>query len=135
MPARHFGFSLTLILLTTLAGLAIRFAGMGLPASVIKYGGSMLWALMVYWIVSTLLPSWRLTIVVLIAGIVAMAVEFFKLYHSPALDEFRLTLPGILLLGRIFSIWDILAYWIAILMGGLVDRRLRSAMFASEIPG
>jgi hypothetical protein len=50
------------------------------------------------------------------------------LYHSPELDAFRLTLPGILLLGRFFSAWDILAYWSAIAAGVLLDRRIRSSL-------
>ena len=55
------------------------------------------------------------------AGAIATAVEFFKLHHSPAMDAFRLTVPGILLLGRIFSAWDILAYWLAIAIGACID--------------
>ena len=88
----------------------------------------MLWALMIYWIVSALLPSVRLCSVALLTAGIAAAVEFFKLYHAPALDSFRLTIPGILFLGRFFSAWDILAYWIAIAAGVLLDRRIRSSL-------
>jgi hypothetical protein len=56
----------------------------------------------------------------------ATAIEFLKLFHSPPLDAFRHTLAGILLLGRFFSVWDLIAYWLAISIGALVDRRLRS---------
>ena len=87
----------------------------------------MLWAVMIYWIVSTAMARWRLPVVGLVAGAIATAVEFFKLYHSPALDAFRLTLPGILLLGRFFSASDILAYWIAIAAGVLLEMRIRSS--------
>ena len=125
MPSRPFGLSLALMLATVAAGLAVRFAHVGLPPFVVKYGGSTLWALMVYGIVSTLLPAWRLPAVALLAGVLATAVEFVKLYHSPGLDAFRLTLPGILVLGRHFSLWDILAYWIAICLGAYLDRMLR----------
>ena len=118
--------SAALILATAAAGLSVRFAHLGLPAGIVKYGGSTLWAVMIYWIVSTLLPSWRLSALALLAGAVATAVEFLKLYHSPGLDAFRLTLPGILLLGRYFSVWDIAAYWLAILIGALVDHLLRT---------
>ncbi len=87
----------------------------------------MLWALMIYWIVSTFLPSLRLCAVALLTAGITTAVELFKLYHAPALDAFRLTIPGILFLGRFFSGWDILAYWIAIVAGVLLDRRIRSS--------
>jgi hypothetical protein len=116
--------------LTVIAGLAIRFAPLGLPHFIVKYGGSMLWALMIYWIVSTLLPARRLLTVALLAGAIATSVEFAKLCRTPALDAFRLTLPGILLLGRFFSVWDIVAYWLAIATGVLIDGSIRSA----EVP-
>ena len=128
MRPRHLALSLALMTVTMITGLVIRFVHIGLPSAVVKYGGSMLWALMIYWIVSTLLPSVRLCSVALLTACIATAVEFFKLYHAPALDSFRLTIPGILLLGRIFSAWDILAYWIAIVAGVFLDVRIRSSL-------
>ena len=124
MTPRRLTHSLALISVTAAAGLLVRLVPLGLPAFVVKYAGSMLWALMIYWIVSAVLGSWRLPIDTLVAGLIATAVEFFKLYRSPGLDAFRLTLPGILLLGRLFSVWDIVAYWIAICLGALLDRSI-----------
>jgi Protein of unknown function (DUF2809) len=116
----------TMALLVTIAGgLLIRFGPLGLPRFVVKYGGSALWALMIYWIVSTLLPRWRVVAVALLAGSVATSVEFLKLYHAPWLDSFRITLPGVLLLGRFFSVQDMLAYWVAIALGAVLDRCIR----------
>jgi hypothetical protein len=128
ISSRPVGLSLALMLATVSGGLTVRFAPLGLPPFFVKYGGSTLWALMVYWIVSTLLPSWRLPAVVLLTGLLATAVEFVKLYHSPGLDAFRLTLPGVMLLGRFFFVWDIVAYWLAIIVGAFADH----AMDASE---
>ena len=76
-------------------------------------------------IVSALLPLRRVWIVALVAGLVATSVELLKLYHVPWLDSFRMTVPGILLLGRFFSVWDILAYWLAITVGAVLDGYLR----------
>src|ERR1035438_743636 len=115
--------SLALFAVTVIAGLTIRLAPPGLPAFVVKYAGSTLWAAMVYWVASTLLGRWRLLAVALLSGAIATAVEFFKLYHSPGMDAFRLTLPGMLLLGRYFSVWDIVAYWAAICVGAILDER------------
>jgi len=126
-PSRPLGLSVVLVLVTIAAGIAIRFTPLGLPPVISKYGGSALWAMMVYWIVSTLLPAWRIRALFLLAGTLATIVEFFKLAHSPALDAFRLTLPGILLLGRFFSAWDIVAYWLAISAAALADRQIRKA--------
>ena len=125
MKYRPLWLSLALIVITIAAGLALRMAPLGLPRSVVKYGGSIMWALMIYWIVTTLLGSVRISSAALLAGMIATSVEFFKLYRSPAVDTFRMTLAGTLLLGRYFSIEDILAYWIAIAAGALIDLQLR----------
>jgi len=69
-----------LMVATMVAGLTIRFVLLSLPVSIVKYGGSMLWALMIYWIVSALLPSLRPHIAALISAAFATAVEFFKLH-------------------------------------------------------
>lgn len=113
----------------------LRFAPLGLPQPIRKYGGSVTWALSLYWLLSTILRSATPFTSAIGAGIVATCVEFFKLHHSPSLDAFRLTLPGILLLGRFFSPWDIVAYWLAILAGALLDTRLRSRALASTSVG
>jgi hypothetical protein len=125
MSPRSIRLSVVLMVATIAAGLLVRFAPLGLPYSVVKYGGSMLWALMIYWIVSALAPSLGLPVTAIIAGVLATAVEFLKLYRTPTLDAFRLTLPGIILLGRFFSLRDIAAYWFAILCGAFIDARLR----------
>jgi hypothetical protein len=125
MRPRPLGVSVLLVLATIAAGLVVRFGRLGLPLLVVKYGGSALWALMIYWIVSTVLRSWRLRGVGALAGAIATGVEFLKLYHSPGLDAFRLTLPGMLLLGRFFSVWDIVAYWVGIGVGVAVDGGIR----------
>ena len=126
MRPRSLSLSLTLMSITIICGLAIRFLHIGLPIFVMKYGGSVLWSLMIYWIVSTLLRSKQLSLIALTTASITTVVEVFKLYHTPALDAFRLTLPGVLLLGRVFSIWDIFAYWLAIVAGVLLDRYMRA---------
>ena len=125
MKPRTLKSSLVLFFITVMAGLAVRMAPLGLPAVVVKYGGSMLWAVMIYWIASTALLQWRLPVVGLVAGAIATGVEFFKLYHSPGMDAFRLTLPGMILLGRFFSVRDIVAYWVAIGAAAWLDGRIR----------
>jgi uncharacterized protein DUF2809 len=121
MPPRPVARSLALALVTIAAGLAVRFVPLGLPFFWVKYGGSMLWALMIYWIVSTLLGSARPAVGAIVSGLMATEVECIKLYRAPWLDAFRLTLPGVVLLGRYFSLRDIAAYWIAIALGAFID--------------
>jgi hypothetical protein len=127
MRSRPLAVSLALMFATAVMGLVLRFASLGLPPAIVKYGGSTMWALVIYWVASSLLPAWRLPAAALLAGLIATAVEFGKLHRSPWLDEFRLTLPGILLLGKYFSYRNILAYWLAIVFGVLADRKLRPA--------
>ncbi|MET0674298.1 MAG: DUF2809 domain-containing protein [Bradyrhizobium sp.] len=105
-------------------GLALRGLGLqlGLPAFVVKYGGSMLWGTMVFFLVA--MTAYRLShaSVALIAALIAIGVELFRLVHSPWLDAFRLTLPGALLLGRIFSLWNMVAYGAGIGFGIWLER-------------
>jgi len=125
MKRRPLRVSFTILLATVVAGLAVRFTPIGLPRYIVKYGGSMLWTVMIYWVVTTVRPALRIGAAVLISASIATAVEFFKLYHSPGMDAFRLTLPGTLLLGRYFSVWDLVAYWMAIGLGAGLDVSLR----------
>lgn len=112
------GLCLTIIVL----GLCLRGFGLGLPGLIVKYGGSTLWAAMLFFLVAIAAPGLPRRHIVLISAVIAVAVELFRLLHAPWLDSFRLTLPDALLLGRIFSPWDMLAYGVGIISGILLDR-------------
>jgi hypothetical protein len=107
-----------------ISGLALRGfgLGLGLPGFVVKYGGSVLWGTMVFFLVAIAAPHLSRTMIALISALIAVCVELFRLVHTPWLDAFRLTLAGALLLGRIFSPWDMLGYGIGIVLGLLLDR-------------
>jgi uncharacterized protein DUF2809 len=104
-------------------GLCLRKTGLslGLPGFVVKYGGSILWGTMIFFLAAIATPRLQRANLVLLAFSVAVAVELFRLVHTPWLDAFRLTTAGALLLGRIFSGWDIVAYAAGITFGMLVD--------------
>ncbi|MEQ8481290.1 MAG: DUF2809 domain-containing protein [Hoeflea sp.] len=108
------------------AGLTLRLTGyeIGLPYVLVKYGGSLLWGMMVFWVVAIVLPGQSVIRISLVAGIVALLTEFSRLYQTPWLDQFRLQLVGALLLGRIFSGFNILAYLAEIGLAALVERRI-----------
>jgi hypothetical protein len=106
------------------AGRALRRfgLGLGLSPSVVKYGGSMLWGTMVFFLVSICAsrqPRWKIA---LISVAIAIGVELFRLVHAPWLDDFRLTPAGALLLGRVFSPWNMAAYAAGIVLGMALDR-------------
>ena len=113
----------TLALLVIACGLFLRWYGfpLGLPAFVVKYGGSLLWATMVFLLVGAVLPRLTRTQISAVAAIIAIVVEFSRLLHMPWLDAFRLTTAGALLLGRIFSLWNLVAYATGIAFGVWID--------------
>jgi Protein of unknown function (DUF2809) len=122
-------------LLIIVCGLALRKFGpvLGLPSALVKYGGSMLWGTMVFFLVAIAAPGqprWRIA---LISALLAAGVELFRLVHAPWLDDFRLTTTGALLLGRVYSRWNMLAYGVGIMLGVILDRLARSA-FATTRP-
>jgi hypothetical protein len=114
-----------LALITIAAGFIWRLAPLHLPPLLYKYGGSIIWAVMVYWLCAMLMPRTRPLHLALVAGLFACCVELFRLIHTPALDAFRLTLAGKLLLGRVFSRTDIVVYWLAIAATAIADSQLR----------
>lgn len=122
-PLRSCWLTAALLLLTCVLGLGLRFARLGLPFVLTKYGGSMLWALAIYWLLSAFGRS--VPRAGLWAFALAAAVECGKLLCWPPLDAFRRTLTGRLLLGRVFSFRDLLAYAVAIACGLWLDLRLR----------
>ncbi|MFX8335638.1 DUF2809 domain-containing protein, partial [Acinetobacter baumannii] len=71
---------------------------LGLPAFVVKYGGSLLWATMVFLVVGAVLPRLPQSRLAAIAAAIAVAVEFSRLLHMPWLDAFRLSTAGALVL-------------------------------------
>lgn len=108
------------------AGLAVRYIGphFGLPWFIWKYAGSLLWATMVYFLVALGLPSSGVPRISIIAMIIAIAVEFSRLVEFPALDAFRSTLAGALTIGRVFSLWNLVAYAAGVGFGAALDAAL-----------
>jgi hypothetical protein len=113
-----------LCLAIIVSGLGLRGfgLGLGLPAVFVKYGGSVLWGTMVFFLLAMATPGLSRQHIALISAGIAVCVELFRLVHAPWLDAFRLTLAGALLLGRIFSLWNMLAYGVGIVLGMLLDR-------------
>ena len=105
-------------------GLGLRALGLrlGLPAFIVKNGGSALWGAMVFFLVALAASRLSRRGIALIAAAIAITVELFRLVHMPALDAFRLTLAGALLLGRMFSAWDMVAYGVGIAFAMGLDR-------------
>lgn len=116
------------------AGLALRRYGyhVGLTFPVVKYGGSVIWGSMVYFGMLAILPQASRSMALLAASIFSVVLELFRLVHFDALDAFRLTTAGALLLGRVFSVWNIVAYLAGIALAFAVS--LLFAARSSEEP-
>ncbi|MDH6667550.1 UNVERIFIED_ORG: hypothetical protein M2442_003549 [Methylorubrum zatmanii] len=112
---------LAAILAVIAAGVGVRYLPLGLPKEVVKYAGSVLWGAMVYGLVALARPAAPVARLAAIALIVAVLVELFRLVHTPGLDTFRLTLAGQLLLGRVFSPWNVAAYAVGIGLASVLD--------------
>jgi hypothetical protein len=130
-----------LCLLIIVSGLALRKfgPGLGLPFPFVKYGGSVLWGMMVFFLVAMAAPARSPSNIALISATVAICVELFRLVHTPWRDDFRLTTAGALMIGRVFSPWNMLAYGTGIGLGVLLDRLGKSALakarlFARDAP-
>ncbi len=104
-------------------GLALRRFGPGLGLSfpVVKYGGSILWGAMVFFLVAISASRLSRPRIASMAATIAVGVELFRLVHAPWLDEFRLTTAGALLLGRVFSPLNMLAYGAGIVLAMWLD--------------
>ena len=127
-----------LCLSIVISGLALRGfgLGLGLPSFFVKYGGSVLWGSMVFFLVALMASSLSRRSIVLISASIAVCTELFRLVHAAWLDAFRLTTAGALLLGRIFSPWNMLAYGVGIVLAIWLDRFAvsRFAKVARDVP-
>lgn len=118
------------------AGLALRrwSLDLGAPFFIWKYGGSALWGTMVFLVVALALPGGGTRRIAFISAAVAIVVEFSRLHHTSWLDDFRLTTAGALLLGRHFSLWNIVAYLFGILFGASIDGFLAGRAGKDALP-
>jgi len=98
-----------------------------LPFFAWKYGGSALWTVALYCFLAALAPRLRPATIALLSLLLSALVELSRLVHQPMLNAFRETIAGKLLLGRIFSLKDIAAYWLTVAVLFFIDRSLVSS--------
>lgn len=108
-----------------IAGLASRKYRTDLPSLLGVYAGDVLWALVLYLLVSAVLAgrpiAWRATISLVLASL----VEVSQLYHAPWLDAIRHTTLGGLALGFGFLWSDLVCYSLGIAIGGVTEWSVR----------
>ena len=103
------------------AGLLWRSELVPLPSLLAKYGGDLLWALVVFLGFGFVFRRSSTVQVALGAVCFAWSVEFLQLYHAPWIDVIRSTRLGQLVLGTSFNSPDLIAYVIGIALGAFTE--------------
>ena len=116
---------LLLAVVTMLVGLASRRFRQRLPSFLGEYSGDVLWALMLFLVVSFVLAGRPLFQRCLVSLVLACAVEVSQLYHAPWIDGVRSTTLGGLVLGFGFLWSDLGCYSVGIAAGVLAELIMR----------
>lgn len=117
---------------TIAVGLLVHWRGTWLPATLRDLLGDALWAMMIAWWLGALAPNARPAIRAGLAFALCWAVEFSQLYHAPALDGWRLTMLGQVVLGTGFDPRDLGAYALGVLATLMLERTMRRRLLAQR---
>jgi hypothetical protein len=112
------------VLFLIVFGLASRMFGSLLPNILQNNLGDVLWAAMVFFLFSFLLPqlsTWRLAT---IAFVFSFFIEVSKLFHAPWFDALRATEIGRLIFGYVFGWSNLVYYLIGIALAATWDNLL-----------
>lgn len=104
-----------------MGGLLWRSAFLSLPTFATKYGGDLLWALLVFLGFGFVFHRQSTLRLALLALGFAWAVEFSQLYHANWIDGIRSTRIGALVLGYAFNAPDLLAYAAGVAIGASLE--------------
>jgi hypothetical protein len=110
---------------TIVVGLGVHLGGAPMPAAARDVVGDALWAAMLTWWVSALVPRIAIGARAALALGACFAVEVSQLYHTPALDAVRGTTVGHLVLGSGFDPRDFAAYALGVLGAAVLERAWR----------
>ena len=116
---------LLLAVVTMLVGLASRRFRQRLPSFMREYSGDVLWALMLFLVVSFVLAGRPLFQRCLISLILAFAIEVGQLYHAPWIDGIRSATLGGLVLGYGFLWSDLVCYLVGITASAFAELIMR----------
>lgn len=103
------------------AGLASRKYRLELPLILGEYGGDTLWALMVFLLISVVMPGNPLKMRATAALIISFFVEFSQLYQASWIVSIRQTKLGGLILGHGFLWTDFICYFVGIVIGAFSE--------------
>ena len=110
-----------LALLTIGGGLASRTLLRSHPSIATTYGGDVLWAAMMYWLVRLAFPRAAISLAGAVALGIATAVEFGQLCRAEWIVALRATRLGSLALGRGFLWSDLICYATGVTVAIVID--------------
>jgi len=125
-PTRSATNGLLLLIGTVALGLASRRYASALPEFVATYAGDVLWASMVFWLLTLVRPNGEGRQLAVIAFAMAVVVESSQLYHAPWLDALRASPLGALALGQGFLWSDMACYAVGVMLAAVIDSTLRT---------
>lgn len=121
--SRHRLLLAVCIVVVVLLGLASRKYSL-FPPGLGKYPGDALWSLMVYFGWALFKPSASSCRIAILTLVTSYLIEFSQLIQMPWLNMIRHTTLGYLVLGTVFSWYDLVAYTIGIGVAVYLDRSI-----------
>jgi len=115
-----------IIVITIATGLFVRLKKQWFPDIVNLYLGDILYAFMMYYIVSFIAMYKAIKIKAIAALLICFAIELFQLYQAEWINVIRQTLPGRLILGSGFLWSDLLAYCIGVTAAFIFEKFMLS---------
>jgi hypothetical protein len=109
------------VVLTMVAGLASRHFSQGLPAFLGKYPGDVLWSLMVFFGLGAIFCTASSILLSIGAFGFSFGIEVLKLCDAPWLASIRHTKPGHLVFGSVFSWQNVVAYFVGVIVGLMIE--------------
>lgn len=118
-------YYLIILPLVVCLGLLSRRLNVYIPDYIDIFLGDSLWALMIYLLVRILFTNWSKKKAAFFGLLFCFTIELTQLYHSYWIDVIRDTTLGGLILGHGFLWSDLVAYFIGISFGYIVDVKIR----------
>jgi len=125
-PLRSRLWYLALASVTIGLGLIVHLRGTALSTVARDVLGDAVWAAMIVWCVSFIVPAAPRMTRGAVALAVCWAVEATQLYHGPSVDAVRATTVGHLVFGSGFDPRDLAAYAAGVIVAILLDAGIRA---------
>jgi len=119
-----------LALATIVVGLVIHLGGEPLGATARDILGDAVWASMIVWLISAIVPGARLVARCAVAYAICVLVEVSQLYRTPTLDALRQTQIGHLVLGSGFDPRDLVSYALGVAGAMVVSSLIRGDRYS-----